>query len=1519
MKQRHVISPAIHISLLLGLSLLPGSPVSAVQPLAYYPFDQDLRDYSGNGHHGTLEEADEGPLKSVEGDSGITTAAGEFARGGGAMHFSLNRDTVSIPVGTLAADGDGWAIAFFARNAEIGSNLGGMVIGNNTNTADHIHVDSGSQFRVRQSSGTNATFGIDAEDALWHHYAVVVEDHDTDGGFDDVTLYKDGVYVGTVLNAAGSGFSATHIGDAYTNQFDFDFYGQIDEVWIFDTAITATKVAELQGSGPDATVPMLLGISDDRLGGPVEPGSVITYTVTFSEDMAESSVTATDFSLVGSAGGSIDSVSEISPRFFEVEVTPAAAGTVQLQINQSATLSDPAGNNLDTSSAILDDTIITVATDSTAPSLAPADMLDDQNGGPVDQGSTVIYTLTFSEDMDHTSVDATDFGNRGTATFTLGSITETAANVFEIEITPTSTGSLQLEVLNTAVIADAAGNLLHVSGGILDDTILTVAPGPLGVTRLRVFLLGGQSNALGSNQIEPSKLPTSPENLQLPREDIPFYPSGNNVIGAENPYERVIGLQPLTRFGPEITMARGLADGLANGVTTQVAIIKYARGATNLYENWKAGGDATPTGDGAAYQSFQISVEEGLAALAEKYPNAIIEIEGMLWVQGEWDANPSQAGNYETNLTHFIADIRLTYGADLPFVISRLSSGQTYLDAASLAAVQAAQDAVASADPLTSVFNTDSFPLFSDELHFDETGLQQIGNAASAQLLDFLNVPTPPQISSLDPAHLSSGQMPSDKLRITFDENIALGSGTITLRQSGGALVETYDVSTPGGNLSISGATLTINPTSDLQTFTGYYVEIAATAIEDLDGAAFAGITGDGTWRFTTGEPDTTKPQIQTLSPANGSSGIAADTHLTITFSEDVVLGSGSVVLRDSGGSAVESFDVANPPAGLTLNGASLTINPSSDLAPGTTYYVEISTTSLEDLAGNSFDGISGSGTWAFTTVPPDTTAPSAQTFSPTNGAGNIGAASNLSITFDEEITFGTGRVFIYQTGVVDPIHTFDVANPGSGLSIAGATLTINPTGDLTANTTYSVEIENAAIEDLAGNPFGGISGEGTWSFTTSNPVSTILLDFGTTTSNVQTGYTRVTTNGGSNDGTALVGGNISVSYPAGQTLHHRDRGTANFADTTNADLLRDIVYFDAMSTSDVFTFTISGLSPLQEYQVYGYAVDMFSTTTNDNKTVSWTTSAGTVQHTTDSANEDLAAARFQLANMTANASGEATITARYVAGGASIILWNGFEIIALAAPDTTPPTLSSTDPADQATGVAASANLVATFDEDIAAGSGVVTIKNLTDATESTIDITDATRITINAATLTINPDADLAGGKDYAIRIDASAIEDSSGNAFAGIDNDTTWNFSTLAPTFSSWIGSFSGVGGLSAFGDDPDGDGQSNGLENFFGTHPGEFTSGLAAGGVVVGPETTFTFTHPLNGTPARDLSAAYRWSKDLSTYHGDGETFEGTTVTFGEPGSPDAEGVVTVTATLTGTELGQVFVVIEVRNE
>jgi hypothetical protein len=65
-------------------------------------------------------------------------------------------------------------------------------------------------------------------------------------------------------------------------------------------------------------------------------------------------------------------------------------------------------------------------------------------------------------------------------------------------------------------------------------------------------------------------------------------------------------------------------------------------------------------------------------------------------------------------------------------------------------------------------------------------------------------------------------------------------------------------------------------------------------------------------------------------------------------------------------------------------------------------------------------------------------------------------------------------------------------------------------------------------------------------------------------------------------------------------------------------------------------------------------------------------------------------------------------------------------------------------------------------------------------------------------------------------------------------------------------------------------------------------------------------TLTFTHPLNANPASDLTASYRWSTDLATFHNDGDPNGAgtTTVTFSDP-TPAAGGRFSVTATITGT--------------
>ena len=123
-------------------------------------------------------------------------------------------------------------------------------------------------------------------------------------------------------------------------------------------------------------------------------------------------------------------------------------------------------------------------------------------------------------------------------------------------------------------------------------------------------------------------------------------------------------------------------------------------------------------------------------------------------------------------------------------------------------------------------------------------------------------------------------------------------------------------------------------------------------------------------------------------------------------------------------------------------------------------------------------------------------------------------------------------------------------------------------------------------------------------------------------------------------------------------------------------------------------------------------------------------------------------------------------------------------ELITSANPDTTPPAVSTFSPANNATSVPITSNLVLTFNESIVTGTGNITLTDLTDSTQTVIAITDTTQVSVAGAVLTINPAQDLGALKSYAIRIDAGAVTDLSDNPYAGITDDTTWAFTTVLP---------------------------------------------------------------------------------------------------------------------------------------
>lgn len=136
---------------------------------------------------------------------------------------------------------------------------------------------------------------------------------------------------------------------------------------------------------------------------------------------------------------------------------------------------------------------------------------------------------------------------------------------------------------------------------------------------------------------------------------------------------------------------------------------------------------------------------------------------------------------------------------------------------------------------------------------------------------------------------------------------------------------------------------------------------------------------------------------------------------------------------------------------------------------------------------------------------------------------------------------------------------------------------------------------------------------------------------------------------------------------------------------------------------------------------------------------------------------------------------------------------WVGIDDIVIsgtiAGGDVTPPVASTLSPADDAINVAINATATISFSETIQKGTGNILVKNSgTNAVVQTIDVTSATvTLSGNQASFALT----LANSTGYYIEIPAGAFKDQANNNFAGILDNTTWNFTTIAAPSTGVIG--------------------------------------------------------------------------------------------------------------------------------
>lgn len=247
---------------------------------------------------------------------------------------------------------------------------------------------------------------------------------------------------------------------------------------------------------------------------------------------------------------------------------------------------------------------------------------------------------------------------------------------------------------------------------------------------------------------------------------------------------------------------------------------------------------------------------------------------------------------------------------------------------------------------------------------------QLLTEAEVAANFTALTIPdtTQPTYSNLSPANLSTGVFFEDNLVATFTESIALtGAGSVTLRNLD-TMSDTV-ISLPNGQVTVTSNQLTIDPLPVLAFDTNYAVLISSDAIVDEANTpnAFAGISDPTRWTFTTDAQDLVGPAIASLSPADDAAGVESLAPLIVTFDETLVIGTGSITLRNLTDGTEWIMDVTDSTQ-VSIAGNAITIAPTPALRSQSDYAVRIASGVVTDISGNASVGILDDTTWNFTT-----------------------------------------------------------------------------------------------------------------------------------------------------------------------------------------------------------------------------------------------------------------------------------------------------------------------------------------------------------------------------------------------------------------------------------------------------------------------------------------------------------------------------------------------------------------------
>ena len=687
-----------------------------------------------------------------------------------------------------------------------------------------------------------------------------------------------------------------------------------------------------------------------------------------------------------------------------------------------------------------------------------------------------------------------------------------------------------------------------------------------------------------------------------------------------------------------------------------------------------------------------------------------------------------------------------------------------------------------------------------------------------------------PTLTSFTPVDGSSSINVDTNIVLTFSENVSAVSGKniIIKRFVDDQLIATIPVT--DGQVTINNAVVTINPSTNLPQTTGLYVNIEAGAFKNTGGIGYAGMTDNSTFNFTT----TNNPTLTNSSPANGAVGIAVDANIVLTFSENVTaVDSKNIIIKKTSDDGIIETIAATNTSLVGISNNVVTIDPSSDLANSTEFYILIDSGAFKDSNNDNYAGLLNKTNLRFTTMGP---APTLSSSVPADDATGVAVDTNIVLNFSAAVSVGSGNITIKKTTGDVEVEVIDVTS--SKVTGAGTNqITINPSSTLAEQTEFYVLIDATCFDELGGNSYAGISSTTALSFTTgdfTNPTlsssdpangatnisdsANIVLTFSENV-NAVASKNIIIVNGSNNNSIfeTIAANNTNRVGISGSTVTINGfTGTNNLPKGKLSVLIDQGAFKDGSNneyagiTLGAYTFTVTDqtaptlISSVPADNATGVAV-------NSNIVLNFSENVTAVQpykyinikKTSD--DSDITSIKaVDGGQVSGNGTNKIIInptinlpdnTEMYVlinsgafrdAAGNDYAGITSTTALSFTTVDQTGPTLSSSVPADNATAVAVDANIVLTFSENVTAVSGKnITIKKTSDdSAVATINATDG-QVSISNAVVTINPSSNLAHTTEFYVLIDAGAFKDALGNEYAGISSKTALSFTTVDQT--------------------------------------------------------------------------------------------------------------------------------------